>query len=307
MHRCLQHLRAFLIDKRGFTLVELLLVVALVGIVLAIPIQALFLTNRDWQYNQAMSPALMDGNLIFARLGNEIRAADKPSGGARAVEIDEGKLIIYRPNGNTWERIEYRLNDDSNQLQRGTFSGSEAEVLNREGNTVSWETIASSVTRFIVSEDNPESSADRRLIRVAMQISDTVHEPPSFQPFVLESSFLSRTQQPSSGSGNVVVIGPDGETIIPVNDVVLSQTHLVMRDSPTAELTAYVFPHNATNKAVTWSTSDSSVVTVDGDGLTVTITAHDYGEATITVTTVDGGFTADCKVKAEPKTGCGGS
>ena len=62
-------------------------------------------------------------------------------------------------------------------------------------------------------------------------------------------------------------------------------------------LTAAVVPPDATNKAVTWSTSDSTVATVAADGTVTPVagaTANDT--AVITVTTVDGGKTAACTV-----------
>jgi prepilin-type N-terminal cleavage/methylation domain-containing protein len=303
MQKCLQPLKAVITDKRGFTLVELLLVVALVGIVLAIPIQALFLTNRDWQYNQAMSPALMDGNLLFARLGNEIRAADKPEGGTRAVEIEDEQLIIYRPNSEAWERIEYRFLEDSHELQRGAFSGSEAQVLNRTGNPVSWETVASSVTALNFSDNNPGSTADRRLIRVAMQISDTTHSQPSFQPFLVESTFLSRSQQSGTGSSGSES-GGEGSTDVAVRRISLTPTSVSMREGEETTLTATIAPANATNKNVTWSSSNSGRVTVTGNGLTATIRAVNQGGATISVTTANGGYTAQCIVEVRSSGGC---
>lgn len=61
----------------------------------------------------------------------------------------------------------------------------------------------------------------------------------------------------------------------------------------TLQLTAAVLPANATNKNVTWNSSDETVATVDANGL---VTAVSNGTATITVTTEDGGFTATCTV-----------
>jgi hypothetical protein len=60
-------------------------------------------------------------------------------------------------------------------------------------------------------------------------------------------------------------------------------------------LVATIAPANATNKAVTWSSSDSNVATVTNG--TVSFVAA--GSATITATTVDGGFTATCVVTVE--------
>ena len=61
----------------------------------------------------------------------------------------------------------------------------------------------------------------------------------------------------------------------------------------TAQLTAFVSPGNATNKAVTFSSSDPSVATVSSSGL---VTAVGSGTAVITVKTEDGNKTAKCSV-----------
>lgn len=66
------------------------------------------------------------------------------------------------------------------------------------------------------------------------------------------------------------------------------------------KLVATIAPEDATNKKVTWSSSDTTKVKVDDTGK---ITAVAFGQATITVTTKDGGKTATCTVKvSETKT-----
>ena len=82
-------------------------------------------------------------------------------------------------------------------------------------------------------------------------------------------------------------------TNIPVQSVSLDKTSLGLTEGETAQLTATVLPDNATNKNVTWSTSNASIATVDANGL---VTAVSAGTATITVTTEDGSFTANCTV-----------
>ena len=80
---------------------------------------------------------------------------------------------------------------------------------------------------------------------------------------------------------------------IPVNGVTLNPTLLSLFTGGSETLTATVEPGNATNKALTWSTSDNTVATVDENGK---VTAVGAGEATITVTTEDGRKTATCIV-----------
>ncbi len=61
----------------------------------------------------------------------------------------------------------------------------------------------------------------------------------------------------------------------------------------TVQLTATITPANALDKAVTWSSSDTNVATVDETGL---VTGVLSGTVTITVTTHDGSYTDTCEV-----------
>lgn len=61
----------------------------------------------------------------------------------------------------------------------------------------------------------------------------------------------------------------------------------------TTKLTATVVPDNATNKTVTYKSSNEAIATVAPDG---TVKALKEGTANITATTADGGFTASCAV-----------
>ena len=54
-----------------------------------------------------------------------------------------------------------------------------------------------------------------------------------------------------------------------------------------------ISPKNADNKEVTWKSSNTDVVTIDNNGV---ITAKGYGDAVITVTTVDGNYSDTCDV-----------
>ena len=82
---------------------------------------------------------------------------------------------------------------------------------------------------------------------------------------------------------------------VKVSRITLSaSTGLTLTKGQTQKLTATVAPANATNRTVTWKTSDKNVATVSENGL---VTAVGGGDATITCTAQDGsGVKATCKV-----------
>ncbi len=89
----------------------------------------------------------------------------------------------------------------------------------------------------------------------------------------------------------------DGEAgeIVDVTGVSLDQNQANLVIPNTVKLTATIAPENATNKIVTWQSSDPSVATV-ANGV---VKAVDVGTATITVTTQDGSFTDSCTVTVD--------
>ena len=95
----------------------------------------------------------------------------------------------------------------------------------------------------------------------------------------------SGTVEKTSGSGTVNGISVTG--------VKLNKSAETLTVGGTTTLTAIITPDNATNKEVTWKSSNEKVATVDQSGK---VTAVGAGEATITVTTKDGGHKATCTV-----------
>ena len=77
-----------------------------------------------------------------------------------------------------------------------------------------------------------------------------------------------------------------------VTGVTLDKTELELSLGETATLVATVAPEDAVDKSLVWE-SNGKAVSVDSLGV---IKADTVGSATITVTTVDGGYTATCKV-----------
>ena len=87
---------------------------------------------------------------------------------------------------------------------------------------------------------------------------------------------------------------------VAVTGVTLNKATMDLFVGDSGKLTATVQPDNASNKAVNWSTSDSTVATVDTTGKVIAVKA---GTATITATAADGsGQTASCEVTVTART-----
>lgn len=84
---------------------------------------------------------------------------------------------------------------------------------------------------------------------------------------------------------------------IAVESIKLNKTEVTMTEGSTYTLVATVSPSDATNKIVTWSSSNTNVATViDGK-----VTALSAGNTTITAKTSDGNLTVSCKVTVNKK------
>ncbi len=115
------------------------------------------------------------------------------------------------------------------------------------------------------------------------------------------------------GTANITVTTQDGSktatcavtvkereiTKKPVEKIELNKTTMSVQKGDKFNLTVTFYPSDATNKKVTWKTSNSNIATVSKEGL---ITAVSEGEVTITAITEDGQKTASCKVTVKPKT-----
>lgn len=96
------------------------------------------------------------------------------------------------------------------------------------------------------------------------------------------------------------ITASEAPEVVSVTGVKLDQTTLTLNTGESAQLTATVSPSNATNKLVIWSANNSNVSVSGGK-----VTAKTAGSAIVTVTTADGGYTAQCNVTVNASTEVG--
>jgi len=82
-----------------------------------------------------------------------------------------------------------------------------------------------------------------------------------------------------------------------VTNVTLDQNDITLEIGETVTLKATVYPEDAANKVVNWTSSNSTVA----DVVNGIVTAKEVGKTTITVITEEGNFTAECVVIVTPE------
>jgi uncharacterized protein YjdB len=112
-----------------------------------------------------------------------------------------------------------------------------------------------------------------------------------------------------AGSADILAVSEDGgykskcrvtvadktqePSLTKVTGVTLSDTSMSLENGSSAVLIASVKPADATNKACTFTSSDSSVISVTQTG---TVKALSQGSADVVVRTTDGGYSAKCRI-----------
>lgn len=103
-------------------------------------------------------------------------------------------------------------------------------------------------------------------------------------------------QSKVSGSLNLTksktITVKDTQSIVYPSSISLNYNSITLDKGSSRQLSATVYPSNATNKTVSWSSSNSSVVSVSSGGY---ITGRGYGSATVTARTSNG-KTSSCSV-----------
>ena len=172
--------------------------------------------------------------------------------------------------GASWEGTDIDLNSGSTTI---TFTSSVGNI----------KSIAITAENIDMSSIPSGWTTDYSTLSWSGVASSTVSLPLSGGTDISEISGIVFTIEPPTVAVTGVTLAPTSAT-------------LTLGETETVTLIPTVLPAEATDKSVTWSSSDEAVATVT-DGV---VTAVAAGTATITVTTTDGAKTATCAVTVSP-------
>lgn len=112
------------------------------------------------------------------------------------------------------------------------------------------------------------------------------------------SSVKSNQVITSNRPSNIINNRPSNGSKIAVQGISITNSPQTMTVGETVRLNAVITPSNATNKGITWKSSNPSVATVDSNGV---VTAKAQGTALIVATTVDGAKRANAGITVKAK------
>ncbi len=116
---------------------------------------------------------------------------------------------------------------------------------------------------------------------------------------IIKATITPATTPPDSGDGTTRADGDETvEFTVRVTDVTgisLNESALNLIEGKTEQLTATITPDTATDKNITWSSSNGAIATVDANGLVTAVAA-----GTATITAQAGASTATCAVTVAP-------
>ena len=206
--------------------------------------------------------------------------------------------------------VEIKQGDPANdaadaQIKVGDFivkpSGTTEELYKASKTSVYFENIKSvlKIVYIRLNEDTESKHSGKTIcLEKSTPVPDTNSEVKATNP-----TYVCPTIGSGSGGGGGSVVDPDPPTPgdVKVTSVTLSGAPSTMTVGGTAALSATVAPDNATDKTVTWSSSNESIATVDASG---NITAKAAGDVIITATANDGsGKSASVTITVEDDSG----
>lgn len=147
---------------------------------------------------------------------------------------------------------------------------------------------------------NIKDTAKKVKVPVSLAAGTEVKDLYSGATYTVGSDKTVAVTIPAAKNGGTVILTEVKKTVDPTPEkvsatsITLDKTTANLKEGETVELKATVGPENATDKSVTWTSSDESVATVSKDGK---VTAVKAGSVKITATAVSGkNVTATCDI-----------
>ncbi|CAH1211079.1 hypothetical protein PAECIP111891_03678 [Paenibacillus allorhizoplanae] len=232
---------------------------------------------KPWEFDAKPAIKFGEPNLIVVDVGND--------------SLDE-----LGTGGITGPAMLWQLNAELDVTPPTAPANLKAEQISGSEVRVSWSpaTDDAGVAGYVLEVLNPASIGG---INGTVRTNSTTYIHTGLEPGMERRYRVKAIDAAGNISGikevvTIKMVSQDGS----VESVTLNKENATLKQGETVKLIATVLPENASNKSVTWSSSDENIATVSTEGL-VTASENTTGTAIIIVTTTDGGKQATFTVE----------
>ncbi len=193
------HLKSIFNNQKGFSLVELLIVLALMGIVLAGVYQYFFYGYNSWTRANEEAEQVQDARLAVMRMDSEVRGAQQGNEDNDPVVVSDTEINIYTDidNDGSPELVNYKLetNDGVNSLLRGIAPPQGDAYPYAYSDPGQWETVVSRVENDIIftvpqyNAGGTDKEYQRGTIKVELHVSTPEQ---TVKPIIVEAVLTVR-------------------------------------------------------------------------------------------------------------------
>ena len=191
--------------------------------------------------------------------------------------------VNYSGNRVQWSKIEIKANNDPLNAAMGIVAVA-GITLDRNELALT----AGGETATLTATVLPEEATDKTVTWSSSAEKVATVENGVVTPLAEGTAIITAKAGEFSAECTVTVTAKT----IAVTGIALDQNSLSLEVGESVTLTTTVFPDEATNKSVVWTTSAEKIAVVENG----TVMAVSEGVATITVKTVDGNYSAQCQV-----------
>ena len=230
---------------------------------------------RDTYYN------FLKGQLIYNRseetkfIDNSINAEYGIFLNRKAVSMKKGSEILLKA-------FCVPSSDASNVIAKWESNNEEVAIVDDDGIVAGLE-----VGTAIIRVTSSYNKTDECIVSV-LDTGESENNRPDINP---DPGDKPTIEPPDNNTDDDIIDDNDGT--IHIVEVALDRTNIIVKVGKTKQLHATIYPKNATNKKLIWSSSRNSCATVDDDGTVHGVTP---GTCIVTVSSEDGNKSDTCNV-----------
>ena len=230
---------------------------------------------RDTYYN------FLKGQLIYNRseetkfIDNSINAEYGIFLNRKAVSMKKGSEILLKA-------FCVPSSDESNVIAKWESNNEKVAIVDEDGIVTGLE-----VGTAIIRVTSSYNKTDECIVSV-LDTGESENNRPDINP---DPGDKPTIEPPDNNTDDDIIDDNDGT--IHIVEVALDRTNIIVKVGKTKQLHATIYPKNATNKKLIWSSSRNSCATVDDDGTVHGVTP---GTCIVTVSSEDGNKSDTCNV-----------